>query len=127
MRLIAIFIIILGLAGLVLGVVFITQATSAEKQVLDSIAPLTLSDINPKYDAVSATFKQMLPVQQKIASNTASAQEMDQLNYVSSQRALLGLAKSNAGLAMFIRLNGITVIVLGIGMGLAGFALLKKA
>jgi hypothetical protein len=47
--------------------------------------------------------------------------------YLSGQRALLGLAKSNLGLAMFTRLSGIVGIVLGLGVVLSGLALLRKA
>jgi hypothetical protein len=127
MRLIAIFVIILGLAGLVLGVVFVTQATSAEKQVLDSIAPLkSLSEINPTYDKITAQYNQLVAAELANIQAKTAAPSVN-FAYVSGQRALLGLAKSNVGLAMFIRLSGIAGIVIGLGMGLAGFALMKKA
>jgi hypothetical protein len=126
MRVIAIIIVILGVASLVFGIVFVTQATSAEKQVLDQIAPLTsLSQINPSYDKVTASFNKIMAAEEpNIQAGKAAPSAM--YGYLSGQRALLGLAKSNVGLAMFTRLSGIVGIVLGLGLVLSGLAMLRK-
>ena len=127
MRVIAIIVVILGVASLVLGVVFMTQATSAEKTILSQVAPLTsLSQINPTYDTITAQYNQLMA--KELADISAQkALPSVSFSYVSGQRALLGLAKSNVGLAMFTRLSGIVAIVLGLGMGLSGFMLMRKA
>ena len=54
MRVIAIIVMILGLASLVFGVIFITQASSAEKQIAESIQPLRLADVESRYEDVKA-------------------------------------------------------------------------
>jgi hypothetical protein len=128
MRVIAVCVAILGLAGLVFGIVFISQAGSARQQVADSVSPLKLDEVNGKYDTVVINHNKVRAVvEPKIAANTASAAEMDNYNYLSSQRALLGLAKSSIGLALFMKVSGITQIIVGFGMVLAGLALLRKA
>jgi hypothetical protein len=126
MRVIAILVAILGVASLVFGILFVTQAASAEKQILTEIAPLTaLSQINPHYDTVTAAFnKTMAAEEPNIQAGKAAPSAT--YAYLAGQRALLGLAKSNVGLASFIRMSGIVGMVLGIGMALAGYALLRK-
>jgi hypothetical protein len=126
MRVIAIIIAILGVASLVVGIVFVTQASSAEKIILQQIAPLTsLSEINPHYDQVTAAFnKTMAAEEPNIQAGKAAPSAM--YGYLSGQRALLGLAKSNVGLAMFTRLSGIVEIVIGLGLVLTGLVLLLK-
>ena len=47
-------------------------------------------------------------------------------NYLSAQRALLGLAKANMGTVDAVRTNGIIDIVTGLGLVLAGVALMYK-
>jgi hypothetical protein len=47
-------------------------------------------------------------------------------NYLSSQRALLGLAKSNVGLSGFVMMSGTVDIILGIGLALIGVVLYMK-
>ncbi|HTY82053.1 MAG TPA: hypothetical protein VMB24_04660 [Dehalococcoidales bacterium] len=126
MRVIAIIVIILGVASLVAGIVFVTQAATAEKTILQEITPLTsLSQIDPQYDKVTAAFeKTMVAEEPNIQAGKAAPSAM--YAYLSGQRALLGLAKSNVGLAMFTRLSGIVGIVLGLGVVLSGLALLRK-
>jgi hypothetical protein len=127
MRVIAIIVVILGLASLAFGILFVSQASSAEKQVLDEIAPLTsLSQVDPHYDTVTAAFnKQMATEEPQIQAGKAAPSAM--YAYLSGQRALLGLAKSNIGLAKFTRISGIVSIVVGLGLVLSGLALLRKA
>ncbi|MGD0794756.1 MAG: hypothetical protein ABR958_04080 [Dehalococcoidales bacterium] len=126
MRVIAIIVVILGLASLVFGILFVSEASSAENQVLNEIAPLTsLSQINPQYDKVTAAFNQRLAAEEPGIKTGTQPSAM--YAYLSGQRALLGLAKSNVGLAMFTRLSGIAGIFLGLGLVLSGLALLRKA
>ena len=119
MRALAVIVIILGLAALVFGILFIPQASSAEKQIADSVAPLTLGQVVAKYDALKAAEEPQ--IQAKTAAPT--------INYVylSAQRALLGLAKSNIGTAKFVRLNGLIDILVGLGLVLSGLVLLRKS
>lgn len=126
MRAIAIIIAILGLAVFVYGILFIVQAGTAAQEVADSVAPLTLDEINPKYDTVAANYNAVKNAEEpKIQSGQATAS--DTYNYLSAQRALLGLAKSNVGLTTFIRTSGTVNIMLGLGMFLAGIWLLRKS
>jgi len=126
MRALAVIVIILGLAALVFGILFIPQASSAEKQIADSVAPLTLDQVDAKYDAVAVKYDALKAAEEpQIQAKTAAPT----INYVylSAQRALLGLAKSNIGTAKFVRLNGLIDILVGLGLVLAGFVLLRKS
>jgi hypothetical protein len=126
MRVLAIIVIILGLAGIVFGILFIPQASSGEKEIADSVAPLTLDQVNEKYDAVSAQFnKAMAAEEPQIQTGKAAPSAM--YNYLSAQRALLGLAKANMGTTKAVKTNGIIDILLGLGLVLAGLVLLRKS
>jgi hypothetical protein len=125
MRVLAVIVIILGLAGFVLGIIFIPQANSAEQQIADSMAPLTLDQVDGKYDAVAAKYDAAkIAEEPNIQAGTAAPSAM--YNYLSSQRALLGLAKANIGTAQFVRTSGIINIIIGFGLVLAGVTLLWK-
>jgi hypothetical protein len=125
MRVLAVIVIILGLAGLVFGILFIPQASSGEKEIADSVAPLTLDQVDAKYDAVSTQFdKVMMAEEPQIQAGKAAPSAM--YNYLSAQRALLGLAKANVGTTQNVRVNGIIDIILGLGLVLAGVVLLRK-
>ena len=117
MRIIAVIIMILGLASLVFGVVFVAQASSAEDEVAESIAPLPLDQLDAQYDTVKAQYEQM---------KAAGAQPGTDYNYLIIQKTGLGLARSNIGIAQSVRMNGIIDIVLGLGLGLAGLGLFRK-
>jgi hypothetical protein len=126
MRALAVIVIILGLAALVFGILFIPQASSAEKQIADSVAPLTLDQVDAKYDAVAVKYDALKAAEEpQIQAKTAAPT----INYVylSAQRALLGLAKSNIGTAKFVRLNGLIDILVGLGLVLSGLVLLRKS
>lgn len=126
MRVIAIIIAILGLATFVYGILFVAQAGSAEKEIAASVAPLTLSEVSPKYDTVSASYDKLKTAEEPLIQ-TGKAAPSVMYDYLSAQRALLGLAKSNIGTAKFLRSNGTVDIILGLGVVLAGLALLRKA
>ena len=125
MRAMAVIIVILGLASLVFGILFVTQAASAEQEIADSVAPLTLDEVEGKYDAVAAKYSALKMAEEPaIQGGTAAPSSM--YNYLSAQRALLGLAKSNIGTASFVRTTGVVNIILGLGLVLAGLGMLRK-
>ncbi|HUT68763.1 MAG TPA: hypothetical protein VMW86_09505 [Dehalococcoidales bacterium] len=126
MRVMSVIVVLLGLASLVLGVLFITQAASAEQEVADTIAPLTLAELDAKYDAVKAKADAVRATEEpQIQAGQAMPSAM--YNYLSVQRTSLGLCRTNIGVASFVRTTGIINIILGLGLVLAGMALLRKA
>ena len=126
MRVISLIVAILGLAVLVFGILFIIQAGSGEREIAASVAPLTLDQVNAKYDVVAAKYDQIKMAEEPaIQAQTAMPSAM--YNYLSAQRALLGLAKANIGVAKFVRLSGVVNIILGLGLVLGGFTLLRKS
>jgi len=126
MRVLAVIVIILGLAAIVLGILFIPQANSGQKEIEESIAPLTLGEIEDKYDAVSAKYNALKAAEEPaIQGGTAAASAT--YNYLSAQRALLGLAKANYGTVKVVRMMGIVDIAIGLGLVLGGFVLLRKS
>jgi hypothetical protein len=124
MRILGVIVIILGLAALVFGILFIPQASSAEKEIAKSIDPLKLDQVNAQYDTVAAKYTAIKTAEGPgIQGGTAPSANY---NYLASQRALLGLAKANIGTAKFVRTCGIVDIVVGLGLVLAGLVLLRK-
>ena len=124
-RFLAMVIMLIGIASLVLGIIFIVQSGSAKQEIADSLAPVTISEVNGKYDAVTAKQKAAMQAEEpKIQAGQAAPSAS--YNYLSAQRALLGLAKSNIGVASFLLMSGIVEIVLGIGLVLAGLMLSMK-
>ncbi len=117
MRVIAIAVIILGLASVIFGIIFLTQASAGENEIAESIAPLPLNQLDAQYDTVKAQYEQM---------KAAGAQPSTDFNYLTIQKVGLGLARSNAGTAQLVRMNGIIDIILGLGLGLTGLGLLRK-
>lgn len=126
MRIIALIIIILGLAAIVCGIIFLPMASSGKNEIAVSIAPLTLDQVNAKYDAVVVKHDQIKAAEEpNIQAGKAAPSDM--YNYLSSQRALLGLAKSNIGIVNFIQFVGILNILIGLGMMLTGFFIFRKS
>ena len=117
MRTIAITVIILGLASVVFGILFITQAAAGENEIAESIDPLPMDQLDAQYDTVKAQYEQM---------KAAGAQPSTDFNYLTIQKVGLGLARANAGTAQSVRFNGIIDIILGLGLGLTGLGLLRK-
>jgi hypothetical protein len=125
MRILALITLILGLAALVFGVVFIFMAGSGQQEIADSIAPLTLGEVNAKYEAVSAKYDGIKMAEEpNIQAGQALPSPM--YNYLSSQRALLGLAKANIGNVKAVRINGIVDIMVGASLILTGIVLYRK-
>ena len=115
MRAMAIIIVILGIASLVFGILFVTQAASAENEVAESIDPLPLDQLDEKYDQAKQGIKDM----------EEAGMEVDVATKL--QKTGLGLAKANYGTARAVRVNGVVDICVGLGLVLAGLALLRKA
>ncbi len=120
MRAIAIIVVILGIAAIVFGILFIPQASSAKQKVADSLtSPITLDTLDATYDQISGAYDQLK------ASGMPSSDP--QYVMVLGQRTSLGLARTNVGTANMVRTSGIIDIILGLGLVLGGFALLRKA
>ena len=115
MRVIAIIVILLGIASLVFGVLYMTKAADAKDEVAESIAPLPLDQLNDKYDEAKAGIAQM------------EAVGMEPDLALKLQKTGLGLAKANKGTADMVQMSGIVYIILGAGLVLTGLALAKKS
>jgi len=90
MRVLAILVIILGIAAIVFGILYIPQANSARQKVADSLTPpVTLDNLDATYDQISGSYDQ-----------------------IKASRMVLT--------------NGIIDIILGLGLVLGGFALLRR-
>jgi len=126
MRVLAVIVIILGLAAIVFGILFIPQASSGQKEIEESIVPLTLDQIEEKYDAVSVSYNALKAAEEPGIQGKTAAPSINYV-YVSAQRALLGLAKANYGVVKIVRVMGIVDIVIGVGLILGGFVLLRKS
>jgi predicted PurR-regulated permease PerM len=119
MRAITILVIILGIAAIVFGILYIPQANSARQQVADSLtAPVTLDNLDATYDQISGSFDQLK------ASGMPSSDP--QYVMVLGQRTSLGLARTNVGTAKMVMTNGIVDIIVGLGLVLAGFGMLRR-
>jgi hypothetical protein len=124
MRVVAILVAVLGLFVLVLGIIFLNQAGSAEKTIADEIQPLKVADVNTTYDGVKA--KQMQLAKSEGAAIQTGNPSVT-YTYLTLQRTSLGLTKANLGVAQFVRSAGIVNIVLGAGVLLLAIGLLSRA
>ena len=116
---------IIGVACLVFGIIFILQSNTGKQTVADEIKPLASSELNAKYDTVKAKQLQVMAAEEpKIQAGQAAPSVT--YDYLSAQRALLGLAKSNTMLSGFVMMSGLVDIILGIGLILAGMTLFMK-
>ena len=121
----AIVIVALGVAGLVLGIIFITQASSAEKEIANELQPLPIAEVEAKYEAVK-TNQMALAMSEEPGIQAGTSAPSAMYNYLTVQRTSLGLARANIGADGFVRTNGIIDIVVGLGLILAGVGLSKK-
>jgi len=126
MRVMAIVILILGLASLVLGILFVTEASSAEGEITDSIQPLKISEVDAKYETAKAN-QMALRMAEEPQIKAGKAEPSNVYNYATIQRTSLGLTRSQIGLASLTRTSGIINILLGLGLILAGVGLFKKS
>jgi hypothetical protein len=81
--------------------------------------------LNAKYDTVKAA-QEAQAAKEEPGIQAGQAAPSVMYNYLSSQRALLGSAKSNVALSGFVMMSGTVDIVLGIGLMLIGLALYMK-
>ncbi len=126
MRILSFVTIILGIAAIVFGVLFIFQANNGNDEITASIAPLTFDEVNPKYDIVSAQYDQIKMAEEPaIQGGTAAPSAM--YNYLSAQRGLLGLAKANIGTVKAIQTMAYVDIIVGLGLVLSGIVLFRKS
>ena len=124
MRLCSIVVSLVGVVALIFGIIFITQAGSSEQEVADSIQPVTLAELDDKYETVK--IKQMnIRAAEEPQIQAGTAAPSSTYNYLTIQRTSLGLARTNVGLAALVRTNGILDILVGIGLVLAGVGLFK--
>jgi cytochrome c biogenesis factor len=124
-RIIAMVVALIGVAILVMGIVFEFQSSSGKKTVADEIAPVALSNLDAKYDAVKAAQEAKMAAEEPNIQAGLAAPSVT-YSYLSAQRALLGMAKSNINLSKFVMMTGTVDIVLGLGLILAGTALYIK-
>ena len=126
MRLCSIVVSLVGVVALVFGIIFITQAGSSAQEVADSIQPVKLAELDGTYETVKA--KQMaIRAAEEPQIQAGTAAPSSTYNYLTIQRSSLGLARTNVGLAGFVRTSGILDILVGIGLVLAGVGLFKHS
>jgi len=117
---------LVGVAVLVFGIIFIAQAGSSAQEVADSIQPITLAALDDTYETAKAKQMGMRATEEpQIQAGTAAPSST--YNYLTIQRTALGLARTNVGLASFVRTAGILDILVGIGLVLAGVGLFKHS
>jgi len=125
MRILSIVTIVLAVAAIVFGVLFIAQASSGNNEIQTSITPLKMDEVSPKYDAVSAKYQQVMAAEEpNIQAGKAAPSDM--YNYLSAQRGLLGLAKANIGTVKAVRMMGYVDIGIGVALAIAGVAMFAK-
>ena len=116
---------IVGVVCIVFGIIFITQASSAKQEIANDIQPLTIAEVDAKYEAVKANQVALMATEEpNIQAGRAAPSAM--YNYLTIQRTSLGLARANIGLAGFTRTSGIIDVVVGLGLILVGLELFKK-
>jgi hypothetical protein len=126
MRILSLVTIILGVAAIALGVVFVFQANASNNEITTSILPLTRDQVNPKYDAVTVKYNQIMAAEEP-SIQAGKAAPSDMYNYLSAQRGLLGLAKANIGTVKAVQMNAYVTIGIGIALVLVGFVAMRKS
>lgn len=124
MKTLAIIVVILGLASIVMGIIFVLNSGTARDEVAESIAPVTLADLDGRYDQVKSA--QMQTAQ---AEGAAIQQGNPSSTYVwlTLQRTSLGLARSNVGIADLTMIMGYLNIVIGIGLIIVSLGMFRRA
>ena len=125
MKVLAAIVLILGLACLVMGIIFTINSGSARDEVATSISPLTLDQLDAQYDQVVAGQQAMAPAE---AAAIQSGQAPSALyTWMTLQRTSLGLARSNVGLASLTLTLGVLNILIGVGLGSISVYMMKRA
>jgi hypothetical protein len=123
---IALIVLLLGVASIVFGVLFITEAGPAKDEVAESIAPVTLAELDDRYEAAKTSLMAVRAAEEP-QIQAGQAEPSSTYNYLTVQKTGLGLARANVGLADFTMYSGIINVIVGAGLLLAGVALLKKS
>lgn len=124
-RFIGVVVALIGVVALVFGIIFIIQSNSGKQEVASELAPITLAQVDAKYDSVKAKQVQLMTAEEpKIQAGQAQPSAM--YIYLTTQKTGLGLARANIGLTSFVMMSGIIDIILGIGLVLTGMLLMKK-
>jgi hypothetical protein len=122
---IPVFVAIIGVVCIVAGTMFIMQASSKQQEVAGEIAPLKIEQVDAKYAAVKAAQITYATAEEpKIQAGQAAPSVM--YDYLSAQRALLGLAKSNLNVVEFVRFIGILNIIVGLGFLIVSVGLFNR-
>jgi hypothetical protein len=117
---------VIGVICIVFGTMFILQAGSKQKEIAGEIQPLKIEQVDAKYATVKAAQIAIATVEEpKIQAGQAAPSAM--YTYLSAQRALLGLAKSNLNVVEFVRFTGILNIVIGAGFVLVSLVVCKRS
>jgi hypothetical protein len=111
---------VIGIVCIVFGAMFIMQAGSSRTDVADELkaSNVTLDNLNAKYDEAKAGLAQAL------GAGAAGAESAQSVGW---QKASLGVAKSSLSTINFVEKSGILTIVIGLGLVLTGFGLMKKS
>ena len=125
MKILAVIVVILGLASAVLGVIFTINSGTAQNEVADSIAPLPLDQLDARYETVKSSQMAMAAQEGQAIQNGQAPSEM--YSWLTLQRTSLGLARSNAGLSQLTLTLGIVNIVIGVGLILTGIVVFRRA
>jgi hypothetical protein len=116
---------VVGVVCIVLGSMFLLQANSKQQEIAGEIAPLTIEQVDAKYEAVKAAQIAYATAEEtQIQAGTSAPSVM--YDYLSAQRALLGLAKSNLDVVEFVRFIGILNIIIGLGFLIISAGLCKR-
>jgi uncharacterized membrane protein HdeD (DUF308 family) len=124
MKTLAIIVLILGLASLVMGVIFVINSGSARNEVADSIAPLPLGNLNAQYDQVRAGRLQMAPAEG--AAINAGQAPSALYSWMTLEETSLGLARSSAGVANLTMILGYLNLVIGIALIIVSLGMMRK-
>lgn len=124
MRIVASIVLLCGLASIVLGILLMVQASAGQDELEESIAPLMVSQVEGRYDEVVGNHNAMRQMAEMAIQRGGDPPPL--YNYLSAQRASLGLAKANIGTVKATRMNGIIDIVVGAGLVLAGVGLFRR-
>lgn len=124
MKILSVIVVILGLASVVLGIVFTISSGTAENEVAESIAPLALDQLDARYESVKSSQMAMAAQEGQAIQNGQAPSDM--YSWLTLQRTSLGLARSNAGLSQLTRTLGIVNIVIGAGLVLTGIIAFRR-
>lgn len=90
---------VVGVAAIVFGAMFILQANDSQDVLAAEVVPLQLSQVDARYDQVKGAL--------------AAATDAAEIQNLTLQKTSLGLAKSNMGAISMVRTSGILYIVFG--------------